>query len=214
MNGYRECVASFYDARAEGYEAAFVDQPFQAHAKDFLEHAAKGGTHVLDVGCGPGHLTADLPESICVVGTDISSAMIGKAKIRGPSGSYFEHDYLVALPPALRDFDVILASGCFDLCEDVGKALRLLAERLKEDGLFYFTVLERRESIPHQAAGKINARPDRENPIWLWLWSFHQVAMALDGAGLVPVRYECAAGCKSRTLDLDFFYGYWIVTRT
>lgn len=119
-------VASFYDGRAEEYELAFAAQPFQLRAKDFLARTVEGTMQVLDVGCGPGHLTGNLPESSCVVGTDISSAMIGKAKARRPSGQYFEHDYLAPLPPSVRDFDVILANGCFDLCEDVGKALRLL----------------------------------------------------------------------------------------
>ncbi|MBX7136274.1 MAG: class I SAM-dependent methyltransferase [Fimbriimonadaceae bacterium] len=214
MNDYLSYVASFYDARAEDYELAFAAQPFEFRAKDFLEKTAEGGMNVLDVGCGPGHLTGNLPESVRVVGIDISAQMIGKAKAGRPSGQYFVHDYLMPLPSSLCDFDVILASGCFDLCDDLNKALQLIGKILKKGGLFYFTILERRVAVPHQAAETVNARPDQPNPISLWLWTFQEVATALGDACLSPVRYEYAPGCKSRTLSVDFFYGYWIVTKS
>lgn len=213
MNDYLSHVASFYDAMAEDYVVAFATQPFQFRAKDFLEKTVEGSVSVLDVGCGPGHLTGNLPDSVRVVGTDISAQMIGKAKAKRPSGQYFVHDYLTPLPSSLGDFDVILASGCFDLCDDVNKALRLIGKSLKKGGLFYFTILERRWGVPHQAAERINARPDRPNPISLWLWTFQEVAAALGDAYLSPVRYDYAPGGKSRTLNVEFFYGFWVVTK-
>ncbi|WP_116190848.1 methyltransferase domain-containing protein [Paenibacillus taihuensis] len=59
----------------------------------FLEENVHAGQRVLDIGCGPGHLTNALPLEVEVVGIDLSNSMIDMAQQKRPSGQYFVHDF-------------------------------------------------------------------------------------------------------------------------
>jgi uncharacterized protein YceH (UPF0502 family) len=86
-------VLSAYDAVAGDYADKLVDEltrlPFERWLLDrVLAHAA--GQPVVDVGCGPGHVTAYLADGGAdAVGLDISPAMVSEAHRRFP-GRRFE----------------------------------------------------------------------------------------------------------------------------
>nr|VFK42327.1 MAG: Methyltransferase domain-containing protein [Candidatus Kentron sp. SD]VFK48218.1 MAG: Methyltransferase domain-containing protein [Candidatus Kentron sp. SD]VFK79817.1 MAG: Methyltransferase domain-containing protein [Candidatus Kentron sp. SD] len=210
-------LADFYDiqAKTDNYIDYYKTVPFYSKGKEFLARAIRDGvwTRVLDVACGSGHLASDLPETVDLVGIDISPEMIGKARALCPIGRYFVHDFHIPLPESEERFDIVFASGAFDLCNDIVGALSALNRSLKDDGLFYFTVLERRENTPYNRDREINARPDHPDPIRLHFFSFQEVSEALAQIGLVPLSYRYAAGWKSRILRANFDYGYWIATR-
>lgn len=166
---------------------------------------------VLDVGCGPGHLTSGLPESVNVVGIDLSPEMIEQAKATRPTGRYFVYDFHGSLPESEGQFDIIFASGAFDLCNDLGKTLSALSVSLKENGLFYFTILEHRPGTPHNGDRERRVRPAVD--LWLHFFSFQEVSAALAHAGFVPVSYQYTDGWKSRTLGVSFDYGYWVAVK-
>lgn len=92
-------LADFYNGQAgdDNFTKYYKTAPFYSKATKFLTQVINGGIRVfdrvLDVGCGPGHLTAGLPGSVEVVGIDISPEMIKKAKHARPIGRYLVHDF-------------------------------------------------------------------------------------------------------------------------
>ena len=85
-------VRSSYDAVATTYADNLVDEleglPFERWLLDrVIDHA--GGQPVVEVGTGPGHVTAYLAEGGAdAIGIDFSPAMVAEAQRRFPDGSY------------------------------------------------------------------------------------------------------------------------------
>ncbi len=85
-------MRSSYDAIATAYADHFVDElsglPFEKWLLDrVLAHAA--GQAVVEVGSGPGHVTAYLADrGADATGIDLSPAMVAEARRRFPGGSY------------------------------------------------------------------------------------------------------------------------------
>jgi len=87
-----ERVRSSYDAVAMEYADRLTgeldDLPFERWLLDLVAaHAAAGP--VIEVGCGPGHVTAYLAEAgVDATGLDLSPAMVAEARRRYPDGDY------------------------------------------------------------------------------------------------------------------------------
>jgi uncharacterized protein len=87
-----ERVRSSYDAVASGYADHLADellgQPFERWLLDRIAAHADGGP-VVEVGCGPGHVTAYLAEAGAdAFGIDLSPGMVEEARRRFPDGNY------------------------------------------------------------------------------------------------------------------------------
>jgi uncharacterized protein YceH (UPF0502 family)/SAM-dependent methyltransferase len=88
-----ERVRASYDAVAPAYADHLVaelvgQQPFERWLLDRIAAHADGGP-VVEVGCGPGHVTAYLAEAGAdASGLDLSPGMIAEARARFPDGSY------------------------------------------------------------------------------------------------------------------------------
>lgn len=88
-----ERVRTSYDAVATTYADHFVDellngQPFETWLLDRVAAHAGAGP-VVEVGCGPGHVTAYLAEAgVDATGIDLSPRMVAEARRRFPDGSY------------------------------------------------------------------------------------------------------------------------------
>lgn len=212
-------LREFYDELSDKdqYGDYYKTVPFYFKAREFLDQTFNGGfrpySRLLDVGCGPGHLTSGLPGYVDVVGIDLSPEMLDKARAARPTGRYFEHDFHNPLTEGVAPFDVIFASGALDLANDIGTALAALAASLKDQGLFYFTIPEHRPGTPNNGKKEISARPERQEPVWLHFFPFQEVAESLGKAGLEPVSYQYSAGYRSRTLGIGFDYGYWVAVK-
>jgi uncharacterized protein YceH (UPF0502 family) len=85
-------VRSSYDAVAATYAESLAGElagmPFETWLLDRVAAHADGGP-VVDVGCGPGHLTAFLAAAGAdAVGLDLSPGMVAEARRRFPGGHY------------------------------------------------------------------------------------------------------------------------------
>lgn len=84
-----------YDELAQQYELTFPDPfetPLERHAvaafADMVLEAHAKGT-VLDIGCGTGHVTAELAHrGLVVIGIDPSEAMLSIARRRHPEVTF------------------------------------------------------------------------------------------------------------------------------
>jgi len=110
-------VASFRDAELGGWSkrAASYDELFAALTNQVIAPIVEileplDGRHVLDVGCGPGHLAAALANKGAVVeGIDFAATMVGKARENYPAITFREAD-AEALPYDAVAFDRVLCS--------------------------------------------------------------------------------------------------------
>jgi uncharacterized protein YceH (UPF0502 family) len=100
-----ERVRSSYSAIATSYADALVDelldgQPFETWLLDrVVTHAA--GRPVVEVGCGPGHVTAHLAAAGAdASGIDLSPGMVAEARRRVPDGTYEVGDLRRLMRPA------------------------------------------------------------------------------------------------------------------
>ena len=87
-----ERVRSSYDAVATAYAGSLISElaglPFETWLLDRVVREAAGGP-VVEVGCGPGHVTAYLAAAGAdATGLDLSPGMVAEARRRFPDGTY------------------------------------------------------------------------------------------------------------------------------
>ncbi len=210
-------VAQLYDDVAGIYERAAAPLAhYEPAARAFLANNVRPGCRLLDLGCGPGHLTSGLPLDVAVAGIDISSRMVDEARQRRPAGTYLVHDFHQPLPAELGHFDAIMASGSFDFCEDLTKVINNVVAALALGGRFCFMINERRPELPFHGerwievpvkghAGKADVR--------IFFWTFSEAAAAIEASGLRPLTYQHAAGWEIPAWHTTIHYGYWVVER-
>jgi trans-aconitate methyltransferase len=95
----------------------------------------KPGERILDVGCGPGQLTAKIAETgASVIGLDSSPAMIGQARQNFPQLSFVLHD--AAHLPFKQEFDAVFSNAALHWMLDRTAVARCVAASLKPGGRF------------------------------------------------------------------------------
>jgi trans-aconitate methyltransferase len=97
--------------------------------------APKPGEHILDLGCGTGHLTAHIAAAgALVLGIDASSAMIDEAR-----NAYPALRFEVADARALtfdRSFDAVFSNAALHWVKEAAAAVKGIARALKPGGRF------------------------------------------------------------------------------
>ena len=107
-------VRSSYDAVATDYAEALLDEldvlPFERWLLDRVAEHAAGGP-VVEVGSGPGHVTAYLADrGADATGLDLSPGMVAEARRRFPDGSYEVADLRrLARPATSSGWSAVLA---------------------------------------------------------------------------------------------------------
>ncbi|MCP3098347.1 class I SAM-dependent methyltransferase [Myxococcus sp. K15C18031901] len=208
-----EEVGQVYGEIAPAYEALFpVLHRYEDRVERFLAEAVAADSRVLDVGCGPGLHTRDLPLTVDVVGTDLSPEMLELARRARPAGAWHRHSYYQPFPEEWGRFQAALAIGCLDFCDDLPRVLGHLASTLEPGGRALLTVLERRPGLE----GHEEARHEVQTAgpaVTLHLYSFEETARAMTDAGLFPRAYTHATGWVQLAEQRTMWFGWWDVER-
>jgi len=206
-------VREVYGEIAEAYEAFFPTlHRYEGRVERFLEASVTPGSRVLDLGCGPGQLTRELAPSVRVVGLDLSPEMIEVARRGRPSGEYRVQSFREPVPPEFGRFDVALAVGCLDFCDDLPLALGHLSAALEPGGRLLFSVLERRPGLEGHEEARTRVRTAGPE-VALNFWSFEETARALSSADLLPLSYTHAPGWIQLATQRTMYFGWWEVER-
>ncbi len=100
--------------------------------------AAKPGERILDVGCGTGHLTAEIAApGATVIGLDSSPDMIGQARQNFPPSHHPGLSFMLADALAMQfenEFDAIFSNAAVHWMLDSEAVARALARALKPGG--------------------------------------------------------------------------------
>jgi uncharacterized protein YceH (UPF0502 family) len=133
-----ERVRAAYDAVAGDYSARLFNEltglPFEGWLLDRVAAHADGGP-VVEVGCGPGHVTAYLAEAGAdATGIDLSPGMIEEARRRFPDGTYEVGDLRRLMRPttssgwaAVLGWYSLIHLAASELPEAIGSLVRPLA---------------------------------------------------------------------------------------
>lgn len=102
---------------------------------------ARQGLDIMDLGCGTG-LCGPLFRNVAgrLVGVDLSSRMLEKARERHVYDELLEADIIDVLQRSANAFDVILAADVFIYVGDVAPVFAGCAQALRAGGLFAFSV--------------------------------------------------------------------------
>ena len=113
------------DAAAERLEAVYRGRDVIAQRADTLRRLALApGEHVIDIGSGPGFLTADLARAVGpegrAFGADLSAQMVARAKARSdhPALEYVQAD-ATSLPVPDDSFDVAVSVQVAEYVPDI-----------------------------------------------------------------------------------------------
>lgn len=117
------------------------------------DHVELNGRSLLDVGCGLGCLWAFLKERNIrpeYLGVDLVDKMVNAARASHPDGTFAVHNVFEPDPAWDRRFDVVFASGTFNL--NLGNNLEFLPRAIERlwtltDGVLAFNLLHQRAAM-------------------------------------------------------------------
>src|SRR5579875_232805 len=204
-------IRLLYDCVAGTYEQLAADQArYWDRARAWLARVTRDDFTILDVGCGPGHLTAGLPLSAHVIGCDLSPEMVRLAALARPGGSFFVHDYHQPFPAQWPLADVTVALGCLEFCTDLARVAHNLAAATKPEGRLLLTLPRAQPGRPQR---EITLHPDPFSEITLRLREDAEAEAELDAAGLEVISYEAGPGWTAPGIG-TVEYGYWELKAT
>ncbi len=108
-----------------------------ANSAAYLEPELGPGRSLLDVGCGPGTITAELADRLApglVVGVDASAEVLEKAESLGSAAQFLVAD-AYALPFEADSFDIVHAHQTLQHLGDPIAALREMRRVVRPDGV-------------------------------------------------------------------------------
>lgn len=188
-HGHQESVVSAHATRTIANSAAYLSGHLAA------------GLDLLDVGCGPGSITAEFAARVApggtVLGIDYSAEVIDRAQsVFGDSGATFQTMDLYALDIADDSYDIAHAHQVLQHVSDPVAALREMKRVVRSGGIV--AVRDADYAGMHWAPHS----PEMDN----WMSVYRQVAKANDAepdAGRFLVKWAREAGFSDVTATVD-----------
>lgn len=192
-------VRSSYDLVAEAYADALASEldglPLERWLLDRVADLA-GGAPVVEVGCGPGHVTAYLADrGVAATGLDLAPGMVAEARRRFPQASYDVGDLRRLIrPPAADGWGAVLAwySLVHSTPAEMPELLATLVRPLRPGGWLVYA--------GHAGAGVIHRDDWFDEPVDLDFVRQEPTDMAalFERAGLVDVEWYHRGPVTSR----------------
>lgn len=176
-----------WDAAAYNRECGFVWE----YGRDLLELLApQPGERILDLGCGTGHLTAEIARrGAAVTGLDADGAMLAEARARYPGIRFVEGDarrFTFDEP-----FDAVFSNAVLHWVKPPEQAAARIAQALRPGGRLVAELGGRgnvARIVEELAAGLAHAGSADAAEAAPWYYpSVAEYAAVLEGAGLEPV---------------------------
>jgi arsenite methyltransferase len=125
----------FDDKRSRGVERTYATRDIVEQRRATLEALAlRAGERVIDVGCGPGYLCAEMAAAgASVVGVDPSPSMLALAEQRGSGVELLQGDAL-SLPVEDGSFDAAVSTQVYEYVADIGGAFAEVRRVLRPGG--------------------------------------------------------------------------------
>ena len=138
-NNSREAVDAFFsDANRVGDYLTTDRIAFYDEVAELLRaRISVEGRDVADVGCGTGHLLAELREAKSRTGYDFSTAALRIARTVCPEAHFEEHDIY---DQPTRRFDIVCCCEALEHMFHPTRALGSLWDMVREDGVLLLTV--------------------------------------------------------------------------
>lgn len=187
-----------------------------ANSAQYLEQHLRPGTTMLDVGCGPGTITADFANRIVpgtIIGIDQGEDVIEQAQEQHGNVATFAVGDVYALDFPNDTFDLVHAHQVLQHLTDPVAALRemrrvakpggIVAARDSDYGIFVWAPdddrLTRWLDIYHQVARRNGAEPDAGRYLKQWA----------RAAGFTDVNFTTSTWTFSSDDDRAFWGGMW-----
>lgn len=192
-------VRASYDAIAAAYAEALTGElpalPFERWLLDRVAADADGGA-VVEVGCGPGHVTAHLAEAGAdATGLDLSPGMVEQARSRYPDGVYETGDLRRLMrPTSAPGWSAVLAwySLIHSAASELPDAIGALTRPLLPGGLLVLA-MHTGDAVRH-----LDAWFDVPVDLDVVLHDRAQVVSLVEAAGLVDVEWYVRGPVASR----------------
>ncbi|MBA2952576.1 DUF480 domain-containing protein [Nocardioides sp. MAH-18] len=202
-----ERVRAAYDAVAATYSETLFNEltglPFESWLLDRVAAYADGGP-VVEVGCGPGHVTAYLAEAGAdATGIDLSPAMVDEARRRYPDGSYEVGDLRRLMrPTSAPGWSAVLAwySLIHLAASELAPAVEALSRPLDRGG-WLVLALHAGSEVRH-----VDAWFDHEVDLDFMLHEPADVVALVRAAGLVDVEWYRRGPVEHRDETTDRLY--------
>ncbi len=133
---WRARVARAFSRAAPHYRERALAQ--QAMGETLLDRLPARADRVLDLGCGPGAMTADLArrygDACRVTGLDLAPGMLEEARRRHPMGIRWLVGDANALPLATASHDLVVSNLAIQWCPDLDAVMAELYRVLRPGG--------------------------------------------------------------------------------
>jgi 2-polyprenyl-3-methyl-5-hydroxy-6-metoxy-1,4-benzoquinol methylase len=128
---YSNMEDSQYIKEAEGYKASFK------YTLQTLEEFRNNGTHLLEIGCGPGFFLKEAQNfGWKPHGIEISKWMVAES-IKNLGSDIVEHGGFEKPHSKRKKFDLVVAMHVIEHISEPAKFLNVVSDRLEENGIFY-----------------------------------------------------------------------------